>query len=186
MGEACLGKVVRDQPCDSLALDVCLVVKAFDRHKHLAQGVSPHHICLEFHGEPPCIGYHLGRDVVVGLRWQSCKEVGHGQRVIQISESVDKGWVPAEEDAGHRCLRHKVCICEQAAQMVVETNSDDVNCKRLRVPDILRQSHRSMQTTGTHMPTKECDESKLKGMQVCNLLCVGWVAKSKLHLSLTR
>ena len=43
-----------------------------------------------------------------------------------------------------------------------------------------------MQTTGTHMPTKECDESKLKGMQVCNLLCVGWVAKSKLHLSLTR
>lgn len=45
----CLGKIVGHKPCDSLALDVCLVIEALDRDKHLTQGMRPHYIRLELH-----------------------------------------------------------------------------------------------------------------------------------------
>ncbi len=77
-----LCEVVRHQPCDSLPLDVCLVVESLDGHKHFAQCMCPHNIGLELHGQPPGIGNHLGRDVMSRLSWQGGKEVSHGQGII--------------------------------------------------------------------------------------------------------
>lgn len=54
-----------------------------------------------------------------GLCWQCCKEVSHGQRVIEISESVNECWISAQ-DAGHHCLMRKAHSSEQAAQTMVQ------------------------------------------------------------------
>ena len=89
-----VGKLMGDNPGDSLTKDICLIVDALDGHKYLAKGMSLNHIVHELHSESSAHHDHLLLLRDAPKCWEGCIHETHAESIIQIPQSINKCWIP--------------------------------------------------------------------------------------------
>ncbi|KAH3687010.1 hypothetical protein WICPIJ_002004 [Wickerhamomyces pijperi] len=93
----------RNQPSHLDTLDVGLVVGPLDGDKHLSQGSLSSNIRQPFVTNGIGVLGDFGGDVVCG--WHDGEQEQHVQGVVNVSESVQKGWVTLLDDVVELVLR---------------------------------------------------------------------------------
>lgn len=78
-----LSKLVRNNPSNSLTLDICLIVDTLDREENFAQAARLHDICLELCNKLLAVLDNSSLDFVISRHVG--KEEEHRKGVVKIT-----------------------------------------------------------------------------------------------------
>jgi hypothetical protein len=83
-----LSELIWHDPCDSLIINLGLIIYSLDGEENLPKGFRLHNVELPFRSELGAVLDERGRNSIV--RRQGCKHERHTQGVVNVPKRIDK------------------------------------------------------------------------------------------------